>query len=837
MSDITTMLGEMDKLKDKLDKKYSKNITIMFTDIKDSTVYFEKHGDMNGRMLIEKHNSMLFPIVKKYGGVIIKTIGDAIMAKYDFALNGVKAAIEMQRVLKEYNEEARDKIRIRIGLHTGKAIVEENDVFGDSVNLAARIESGTKAEFITISKNTLVEIAAYKNIKVKKIGVVKYKGKEEEIETYSVLWDSSILEKNVRGDKTWLHDSLLLKLTLDDNKIKVRYRYYLNDEKKEEIFDSVDKRLFSKFFEYLKQLRASTLQKSSTSFEIEKFKEEGKKIYDILLGSSIDEVFKKADLSYLVIDTDRNFSFFPVGLLHDGNTFLGLKYPIFRLIDHFKEVEPVHTYFTFLDYTRDNMAEQEKEFKIISKKFKESNLSRFSPKKEYTNLEKLASILSNVTSKSSHLHFAFHNLFSILFDEIKVDGLSISYKDITKTSLKKDGKLRYIIANSCKTVPILTKFIDRRNQFLSFLEEANLKLYLGNLFNIYDEVGVYFSEVFYGLMLKGYSYPEAVYKTKLKLKDKYGEDSLIWASYVIFADSVESVLETMIENSINISQEHVVIKDEVKEVVNKENIRGNSNVIGNTEVIGEVGENLPSMSNNFSKLLLPLVAIVIVALIGFYFFNRNGYKKGHRSSATMVTDVAMQHRPKDKDNSAMQHRPEDKEKVKPKENLLLYKGVQQSDVKDENIAIKVKPSTEKNNRLVVLYFDNTSKNKKLDPLRKTLADMLISDISDLQSVNVVEREKLEDIIKELNLSKTKYIDRKSALKIGRMLSAKYIMIGSFIDPPIEGLPLRVDAKIIDVETSEIKWAKGVTGEKKDLYKLEKKLFRKFKKSKFINKIK
>ena len=92
-------------------------------------------------------------------------------------------------------------------------------------------------------------------------------------------------------------------------------------------------------------------------------------------------------------------------------------------------------------------------------------------------------------------------------------------------------------------------------------------------------------------------------------------------------------------------------------------------------------------------------------------------ENGHRSSATMVTDVAMQHRLKDnRSNSAMQHRPE--EKIKPKENLLLYKGVKQSDVKDEKVAIKVKPETGKNNSLVVLYFDNTSKNKKLDPLRK-----------------------------------------------------------------------------------------------------------------------
>jgi len=827
MSDIGKILGEIDSLKNKLDKKYSKKITIMFTDIKDSTVYFEKHGDMNGRMMVEKHNSLLFPIVKKYGGVVIKTIGDAIMAKYDFALSGVKAAVEMQRTLNEYNLEATDKIRIRIGLHTGKAIVEENDVFGDSVNLAARIEAGTKAEFITISKNTLDEIAAYKNIKVEKIGVVKYKGKEEEIETYSVLWNSSILEKKVRGDKTWLRDTLLLKISLDSNMVKVRYRYYLNDDKKEEIFDSINKKDFMKFFEYLEQLRSSTLQKSSSYFDLEKFKQEGYKIYQELFGSSLDEVFKKSELSYLVIDTDMNFSFFPFGLLHDGNTFLGLKYPIFRLIDHFKEVKPVYTYFTFLDYTKDTNVEQEKEFNIITKKFKDNNLSKFAPQKEYTNLEKLTKMLANVTKKSSHLHFAFHNLFSILFDEIKVDGLSISYKDITSTTLTPNGRLKYIIANSCKTVPLLSKFINKENKFLTFMDKANLKLYLGNFFNIYDEVGLYFSEVFYGYMLKGYSYPEAVFKTKLKLKDKYGEDSLIWASYVVFADSVESVLETMIENSMNVSQETIseLPKEEPEKIINEDKIRGNAGVIGKNEV--------PIVNNNFNKLLLPIIIVITVIIAGIYFFNNKGNSEG----LTNTENKGLSH--ENKAVSSGNHI-ENHKKIEnngKEDNLLMYKGIKQSDVKGNKVAIKDNNKENKSNRLVVLYFDNNSNNKKLDPLRKTFADMLIADISDMYEVNVVEREKLEDIIKELNLSKTKYINKNYALKIGRMLSAKYIMIGSFIDPPIDGLPLRIDAKIIDVETSEIKWAKGVTGKKKDLYKMKDKLIEKLKKSKFIKKLK
>ncbi|MBN2694427.1 adenylate/guanylate cyclase domain-containing protein [bacterium] len=174
-----------------ISKKERRVITVMFTDLKDSTVYFEKHGDIKGRLLIEKHNRLLFPIVEQYRGVLIKTIGDAIMARFDIPLYGVAAAIEMQRVLKKFNETSKEPIKIRIGLHTGEAIVENSDVFGDTVNLAARIESGTDAESITISKSTLEKIEPFKIIKTSPLGSVKYKGKSDSIETYGVDWTIS----------------------------------------------------------------------------------------------------------------------------------------------------------------------------------------------------------------------------------------------------------------------------------------------------------------------------------------------------------------------------------------------------------------------------------------------------------------------------------------------------------------------------------------------------------------------------------------------------------------------------------------------------------------------
>lgn len=139
----------------------------------------------------------------------------------------------------------------------------------------------------------------------------------------------------------------------------------------------------------------------------------------------------------------------------------------------------------------------------------------------------------------------------------------------------------------------------------------------------------------------------------------------------------------------------------------------------------------------------------------------------------------------------------------------------------KKIAINGEDNQEKNIKnpnlktVAILPFDNTSKDKTIEPLRKGFSDMLITDLSGISNINVVDREDLEAIFKELHFSETKFIDSKTALKVGKMLSAHYLMTGSFMY--MFG-KLRVDAKIIKTETGEIVWAKGVEGDLEDTQK-------------------
>src|ERR1700674_462442 len=74
-------------------------ITILFSDIKGSTAYFEEKGDLNGLAMVERHNSLVIPVIEQSGGRVVKTIGDAIMASFQDPAGGIRAAIGMQQVL------------------------------------------------------------------------------------------------------------------------------------------------------------------------------------------------------------------------------------------------------------------------------------------------------------------------------------------------------------------------------------------------------------------------------------------------------------------------------------------------------------------------------------------------------------------------------------------------------------------------------------------------------------------------------------------------------------------------------------------------------------------
>lgn len=120
----------------------------------------------------------------------------------------------------------------------------------------------------------------------------------------------------------------------------------------------------------------------------------------------------------------------------------------------------------------------------------------------------------------------------------------------------------------------------------------------------------------------------------------------------------------------------------------------------------------------------------------------------------------------------------------------------------------------------VLYFDNNSGDKSLDGLQKGLADMMITDLSQEDSIQVVERGKLQQLIDELKLQNTAYFDPKTAQSLGQGLGADYALTGSFLAVESD---LRVDARLIKISTSRVVNSAQVDGPRKQLFRLQREL--------------
>lgn len=180
---------------DKKEMSASGIYTIMFTDIVSSTHMTQTLGDRLAQQLIHRHNTIVRQALSTCGGDEIKQTGDGIMASFPWASNAIDAAIAIQKAVKTYNRQSPTvPLEIRIGLNAGEPIVENNDLFGLTVQIASRICSEAGKNQIYVS-SVVKELAIGKNYSFKPLGDFTLKGISEPQAIYEVLWQNKPKEK------------------------------------------------------------------------------------------------------------------------------------------------------------------------------------------------------------------------------------------------------------------------------------------------------------------------------------------------------------------------------------------------------------------------------------------------------------------------------------------------------------------------------------------------------------------------------------------------------------------------------------------------------------------
>lgn len=169
-----------------------KSVCILFTDIKGSTALYDKLGDVKAYKLVREHFKILFNVIEKNNGIIIKTIGDSVMASFQKPIDSIRASFEMQEKIKSLIiPETENPLEVKFGIHQGNVIVvnlnDKLDYFGQTVNLSSRIQGLGKNNEIFFSEQI------FNDLKVKEFLIERVL----ELKKYTVSLRGITEEKNV----------------------------------------------------------------------------------------------------------------------------------------------------------------------------------------------------------------------------------------------------------------------------------------------------------------------------------------------------------------------------------------------------------------------------------------------------------------------------------------------------------------------------------------------------------------------------------------------------------------------------------------------------------------
>jgi len=151
--DVDVLLKARAEIDEQL-RKHKNTLTVLFTDVAGSTSFFERNGDTAGLAMIHRHDEMARSVVQQHKGKVVKTIGDSAMAEFPDPASAVRAGVDIERQFLELNSTLpqNQRVEVRIGIHSGVGFRKGNDLFGDVVNVAARIVKRTAPAQILISR-------------------------------------------------------------------------------------------------------------------------------------------------------------------------------------------------------------------------------------------------------------------------------------------------------------------------------------------------------------------------------------------------------------------------------------------------------------------------------------------------------------------------------------------------------------------------------------------------------------------------------------------------------------------------------------------------------------
>lgn len=222
---IDEMLSQQARLESLIREKFNKVLTVMFTDLKGSTTMTEVEGDLAARLLIKEHNEIVTNAIRDQQGVLVKFIGDGTLSYFENAQDGLRAATGIQVGIDRLNltKKFKSPVLVRIGIHSGPCLLENGDLFGDTVNTASRFESSANAGEILMSAEAYSALSDKGEIYCRFDRSIMLKGKKNAHDAYRAFWNPEEIERHksevsqpapVRAPTSWGKISLIIAAAL-----------------------------------------------------------------------------------------------------------------------------------------------------------------------------------------------------------------------------------------------------------------------------------------------------------------------------------------------------------------------------------------------------------------------------------------------------------------------------------------------------------------------------------------------------------------------------------------------------------------------------------------------
>lgn len=205
----------------------TQSLTVLFADITESSRLYQQLGDVVARGVINGCLLKLSGLLSRFNGRLVKTLGDAIMCVFPDAVAAVGAAVEMQAAVNASADDGHGgehPLRIHIGLHSGPVLIEDDDVFGDTVNAAAFLTNVAMADQILMSEVTGQDLPDSLKSMVRPLFSAVLKGGSSESAICQVVWridNMELTDINLMAPRVIGVDSGSLLVTLNDQRIRV----------------------------------------------------------------------------------------------------------------------------------------------------------------------------------------------------------------------------------------------------------------------------------------------------------------------------------------------------------------------------------------------------------------------------------------------------------------------------------------------------------------------------------------------------------------------------------------------------------------------------------------